>query len=118
MPNLTWIPPTAVAGVGVVVSALSFRMLRRQNQGVGWALTIEPGTRPVFVVTRVNGPAVKHVRAVVEGAAAPSVAVVERLDPGGHLSLRPHIAAVQPLTGVLVEWDGWFGRRKKWRSGI
>lgn len=126
---LPWIAPSAIAAGALIVSSLTYRIVRRQGQ-VSWKVRVEPDARAAFkhlVVTRATGPAARNVRVqldppqiVVTGLGAKNgPEAVPRLDPGGYIDVMWVTPLALPLpSAVEVTWDGRFGRSKTWRSGI
>lgn len=125
------------AGASVVttaVSLLTYRQVRRVNRGAGWSVAVDtkPGLgtpeRKFVVITRTHGPAAKNVTVsfgppgtafVMGSSGIAETESMPALDPGGHLRMEVVASWLAPnANSIVVTWDGLFGRRRAWRSGL
>lgn len=128
MVSVGWVGAFASTGT-LVISGLTYRMVRRSGSGGGWSAEIDR-TDPLvkLVLTRITGPSVKNVRIILAPAeseifvgygARNEPAACPHLDHGGHLDY--FIATEYPRSypnAVTVKWTGRFGRDRTWRSGL
>lgn len=130
--TVAWIVPTGITLGGLVVTVLTYRIVRR-NQ-VLWTARREsrPGsmTRPdqYVIIEHPTGPPAKDVRVRLEPVedvhpmsgpgAHGEPETVPRLDRGGRIEILYGTEYLNFPNRVVVSWAGWFGRPRTWQSAL
>ncbi len=129
------IAAVSTSSIAAVVGIATFATVRWHNKGAGWSAQTEfhPEIRDAMprkhiVVTRTRGPAARNVKATTDRHGGPGSLLfgpggdgddaVPVLNPGGRLDYSLHVGLNVSVRLVIVEWDGWFGWRRKWHSGL
>lgn len=123
---LTGVDSGWIASVGgvtaAVFGALSYRLLKRQNDSVSWEVVEEKASGHLALkITNKGGR--KAVGVVVASSEALELApmwTTEDVDPGGHMYFATggHLLGDRRPRTVTIRWRGRLGRRKSWTTAV